>query len=352
MSGYGDRPNKLLGLNISTDTLIPLLASNTDFYNRPYPDACMDRSMPSRRTLLCVGSAGVVTTLAGCLGGDDADDTGDDGSQNGDDGSQNGDDGSQNGDDGSQNGDDIVSEFSLAGDGAETYRDWILPPMDTDESVFICEYLDFETAAQADVEAYEPIRTDTADIFETPPENIAGELVVPIPEGQGSALIHFGEFEPETVIEAIRADEESVIGEHRGYSVLGVSSDEGETPTAAVGSDAVLETFLAIDHLDAVAGETESLGAVDDDASLLFELLPAGIRTGVRYHPSLDDVSISGEVRTAYDNGNHTESIRAFIFESESDASVERVAELIDESAAEIHTEEQYGRVVMVEYSV
>lgn len=318
----------------------------------------MDRSMPSRRTLLCVGGAGVATTLAGCLGGDDADDSGDDTGTDNDtnNGSQNGDDAGTgddtNGD--SSDDEDIVSEFSLAGDGGETYRDWILPPEVMDDATleFVCEYLDFETAETAGVEAYEPIRTDTANIFETAPENIAGELVVPIPEGHGSALIHFGEFDPETVIEAIRADEESVIGEHRGYSVLGVTSEDGDTPTAAVGSDAVLETFLAIDHLDAVAGETESLGAVDDDASLLFELLPAGIRTGIRYHPALDDVAISGEVRTAYDDGTHTESIRAFIFEREADASVERVAEIIAENADEIRTEEHHGRAVMVEYTV
>ena len=324
----------------------------------------MNRSMPSRRTLLTAAGTGMAATLAGCLGGGDDSENGDDAtddSENGDDAtddSENGDDAtddSENGDDATDefpDDDEIVSEFSLAGDGGEVYRDWVLPTESGDDSgVFVCEYLDFETAATAGVETYESIRNETAEILETPPENIAGELVVPIPAGGGTALIHFGEFEPETVIEAIRGNEQTVIGEHRGYSVLGMSSEEGDTPTAAVGSDAVLETFLAIDHIDAVAGETQSLAAVDDDAALLFSLLPAGVRTGIRYHPALDDVAMSGEVRTAYEGETHTESIRAFVFEDAADASVERVADLIDESADEIRTEEHHGRVVMVEYT-
>ena len=301
-------------------------------------DSTAQSSRLSRRQLLGGGLAGLTVALAGCLGGSD-DDNGDDDNGDGDEGDD-------------PNGEHPGDAFELAGDGAAAFRDWLIAAVvDGDDADFICEYIDFEAAVDQGVTQFDSVRRGTASLFGVEPEAISGELVVVTPDG--FELIHLGEFDTESVISAFEAQGHTVLTEREGYTILGQESDGTDQPAGAVGDDAVLDTPWATEHIDAVATGEGRLEETDEDVALLFDLLPSGVRTGVRYHPNLDDTAVSGEVGVEYDGDTVTRSVRTFVFETESDATIERARDIIDSGAGseEVFTEEIDGRAVIVDYA-
>lgn len=293
-------------------------------------------------------------SVAGCLGsGDDTPNGDGPGNGTGDDGA---DDGTGNGtDDSTSNGrGDYHDELTLAGHGTDAFRDWLIPEgvVDVEDRVFVCEYLDFDAAAAAEVELFQSVREDAAGIYDIAPTDIAAELVVQIPQLEQTGIIYPGEYDTEAVIDALTTGEQTVLQEYRDFTILGLDDGETPTPTAAVGPDAILETTAAAGHIDARAGEHERLDEADADIDLVLDLLPAGIRTGIRYHHDRPALDVSGEVHTAYNGEAASESIRAFVFDSAAEATVDNAREVMNDGAGfeEILTGEAHARVVMVEY--
>lgn len=284
----------------------------------------MNDRRPSRRAYLATCTAAATATLAGCFGDDDS------------------------------NRNDLVGEFDLAGDGTAPFRDWVLPvdgiEMDADVEL-LCQFDDYETGDQ-NVPGIEDGRLGTAGMFNVDPEIINAELVVPpspaFPSRFGNIV--FGDFEPVTadIIDFLeRPDQgQEITDEYQGYTIIG--------DVFAVGDDTVLLTDRYESHIDAVAGETDRLTETDEDAALLFDLLPDATRIAVSRHHDIADLVINGESRLeANEDKEVTRSVRTFIFEDEEAASAERAAEIIEDGRGyeEIFETEVHDRIVMVEYN-
>lgn len=290
----------------------------------------MDERSPTRRTVLSGCGTAAIAAIAGCLGGGDS---GDDEDGPGADGQD-------------EDVAEFVGELDLAGDGGETFRDWVVPDNPagtTDEVELVCQYRDFELA-EGDAPNLVDLRETRAEEFETTPDRIAGELIVGNEANHGTIVL--GAFDRAAIVEAYTAGDDAVVtGEHRGFTVVG--------DRLAIGEEAIVDTVSYERHIDAAAGATDRLETADPDARLLFELLPSGPETAVSYHQNLPDLAINGETRVAFDEAVPTRAVRTFVFDDADAASPERAHEILASGTepAEILKTEHHERVVMVEYS-
>lgn len=306
----------------------------------------MDQTRKSRRTILAAVVASGTVGLAGCLGGGGDNDSGPSNENS-----------SNTNTDGGSATDPSPDQFELAGTGAEDFSSWLVPNLvaPQENTQLICDYLDFEEAASQEVTQLVEYRSTLANEYGVDSEEFTGELLVALPGDGGTQPIYFGSFQQAAVVDTITTDPawESA-GEYRGYTVIApVDETDAALAGAAVGSNAIVNTPAYAQHIDAGVGEGRQLAEDDEDAALLFDLLPAGVQTAVSYHSSLDDLAINGEVSTDYQESALSRSVRTFVFESDSDASADRAREIMEMGLGfeEIHTEEAHGRVVMVEYT-
>lgn len=317
--------------------------------NRP------SRRQSSRRTILAAAIASGTVGLAGCLGGNDDSDSDPENGNSSDNG------GNGNSSDDDPNGgsatDPSPDQFELAGTGAEDFSSWLVPDLvaPQEETELICDYLDFEEAISQDATQFVEFRATIADELNIDPTTLTGELLVAAPGDGGTQQIYLGSFPKADVVDRFTVDPAwETAGEYQGYTVIGPAEDtDAALVGAAIGTDAVLNTPAYAQHIDAAVGEGPSLADTDEDAALLFDLLPAGVQTAVSYHPSLADLAINGEVSAEYVDQALSRSVRTFVFETDSDATTDRAREIMENGVgfAEIHTEETHGRAVMVEYT-
>ena len=291
----------------------------------------MDR-MPSRRTVLCSGALGAAATLAGCLGSGDDDPTGNE----------------SNDPNGNESNDPTNYEF----------RNWVIPDNQlVPGAELVCQYFAYDRALANDVVVYEPERTAGANLVleagmddpEVDPASVEAELRV----GPSRGSILFGEFDTDAIVSALMETGREELDSRGEYRIVGIDG----VGTTAVGPSEVLATAAYGDILDAAAGDGTLLEDEDPAADRLFDLLPEGYVTAVSYHSSLSDLVISGESRTEFETTENDQflsrSVRAFVFDSESNATTDRAREIMNTGRGfeEIFTEEANGRAVTVEYA-
>jgi len=310
----------------------------------------------TRRTLLRYCGVGSAVGLAGCLFGNSDD-------QNGD-----GNDETPTNDDTPTpdntptptpggNGEDAIdyaSAFELAGDGTAPFRDWVVPDNpqgDVGGVRAVCAYRNFEVAERLEMESLQQYRDGLATQYGTDPGSITGELLVGEPEGEGTRVLHLGEFDAEGMTEYFSNREiMSLIEEYQGYSVF----EQRDGNRIVVGPDAVIRVPIYEQYIDASMGNADRLVDVDEDVQDLFSVLPSGLQISVARHEDIDDLAINGSTRhDLTEEGTPNRTTRAFVFNDEADATTERGREIISRGSTgfdEILTEEVHGRMVMTEF--
>jgi len=310
------------------------------------PTGNMTDYEPSRRALLRYGGVGAVATLAGCLFGDS-----DDQSPNGDDdGSPNGE---QNGQENGNGEPNYVEAFDLAGEGAATFKHWLVPgnPRGLEDDVTsIFGFLDFDAEAAQGIDWMGTRRSELAEVFQAEPEAFNGELIVGDPNSSRERRIQLGEFDPDAVVETLQENAGvSVVGEYNGYTVI-----EGQQGEGAVGPDAILSLPIYDQYIDAKRGEGERLTDVDEPVGHVLDVLPGGFQLSISRHGNIEDLAVNGSTFHDIEDGFPNRTTRAFVFHDEADATTERAREIISIGQTdfeEILAEEQHGRMVMTEYT-
>jgi hypothetical protein len=317
----------------------------------------MSDRTPTRRALLRYCGVGSMVGLAGCLWGND------DETQNGDETDQTPVDGTTPTPDspatptpGDNGGESInyAEAFELAGDGAAPFRNWVVPdnPQGSVSGVTaVCAYQDFEIARQQEISALQQYRGALANQYGTDTESLTGQLLVGEPNGSGDRVIHLGDFDTEAMTEHFKSqDIMSLIEEYRGYSVF----EQRDGNRTVVGPDAVIRVPIYEQYIDANMGDADRLVDVDEDVQNLFSVLPSALQISIARHDDLDDLAINGSARHNLDeDGNPNRTTRAFVFHDEESATTERGREIIssgDTGFDEILTEEEHGRMVMIEF--
>lgn len=239
---------------------------------------------------------------------------------------------------------DLPGLFELAGDGAVPFREWLLPDNtighdDDTETVFV--YRDYELAAERDWEDALLERQQHADTLGSQPESHSALLMTGIPTADEWGLVHLGTFDHDTVVEFQENSGFEITDEYRGFSVL-----DGQF---AVGSEAILGTPAYEQHIDAKGGDAERAEDSDADVRLLLDLLPEGVQITASRNQTRENVPITGTSTQEIgpDGGRHR-AIRAIVFDDVEVTSIERAREITEDE--EVLTEEQHGRVVMLEY--
>lgn len=317
----------------------------------------MSDRTPTRRALLRSGGVAAAVGLAGCLWGND------DETQNGDENDETPtDDGTDTpvstptptpGENGGES-IDYASAFELAGDGAAPFREWVVPdnPQGGVGGVTgVCAYRDFEIAQQQEISSLQQYRSDLANQYGADTQSLTGELLVGNPEGGGNRVIHFGDFDTDAITESLsNRDIMSLIEEYRGYSAL----EQRDGNRIVVGPDAIIRVSIYEQYIDASMGDADRLVDVDEDVRHLFSVLPSALQISIARHDDLDDLAINGSSRHDLDeDGNPNRTTRAFVFHDEADATTERGREIISQGNTgfdEILTEEEHGRMVMIEF--
>ena len=304
-----------------------------------------DELRPARRTVLAAVGTATAVGLAGCLGG--GDDTGGD-DENGEN--------DENGASGDDHPDDPETAFELAGDGGDSFRQWVIPdnPIESGDSLeHIIRYEDFNVAAEQNWESLVAIRDQLGyDVLGVDPETIAGELLVGDPEGDRSLQVILGSFDVDTVVAFFEEGDRVVDGEYGDYTVFEPSGDQYEV---AVGPDAIVATPLYERYIDAHAGEADRLEDTDEDVSLLFDLLPRGLQTSVYRRPDMAEVAVMGDTDVEINHDDdQLRAVRTFVYESEDDASLDHATETVSNTVGEenVLDGEHDGRVAMVEYLI
>jgi len=314
----------------------------------------MTDDKPSRRTFLRYGALGAAAALAGCQG-DDGDDS-PNGEQNG---TENGEDnGTENGEDnGTENGeteDPNYSEaFDLAGEGGALFEEWLIPnnPVGTQDGVTtVVGFQDFESEGAQAIDSMGTYRDELARSYGIDAADLSGELIVGAPDSTRSRRIHLGQFDPDTIVSTFEeAGTAEQVGEYREYTVI-----EGAQGEGAVGSDAVLVLPNYESYIDAKHANGERLIDVDRPVGHVLDVLPRGFQVTLSRHENLDDLAVNGATYHEVDASNNpARTTRAFVFNEEPAATVERAREIIEIGSTgyeEILTEEQHGRMVMVEF--
>lgn len=275
----------------------------------------------SRRTLLRYGALGSVAGLAGCQGDDDDDEPPTD--------------------------DELPGLFELAGTGADSYREWLVPDnyVEVGEQELLFQYNDFEAAAQENWENMQQRREGIATSFGTDTQDHEGNVIIGHPS-RGTGFLYLGSFDRDSIVEFLANEGNDVTDEYGEYTVF--------NEQVAVGSDGIVGTPDYEQYIDAKNGDGERLAEADTNAGLLLDLLPGGIQTSVTRTDELEDVDVSGSVVTdVQETGDNERLVRTLVFHDAGDATVERAREILEEGGiGEIRTEERHGRVVMVDYTV
>jgi hypothetical protein len=300
----------------------------------------------SRRAFLRYGAIGAAAALAGCQG-DDGDDS-PNGEQNGE---ENGDDnGTENGETEEQ---DYSEAFDLAGDGAALFGEWLVPdnPWRVRENITsICGFRDFEAEDAEGIDWMAARRDELSEIFQVDSAAFAGELFVGDPGSSRERTIYFGEFDPEAIVETFEnAGTASQVDEYGEYLII-----EGQQGRGAVGPDAILILPIYDQYIDAKNGDSERLAEADEGVSHVLDVLPRGFQLSLSRHSNLEDLAVNGSTFHDIEGRAPNRTTRAFVFHEEADATVDRALEIIEigqTGAEEVLTEEQHGRMVMIEYT-
>jgi hypothetical protein len=249
---------------------------------------------------------------------------------------------------------DYASAFDLAGDGTAPFRNWVVPgnPQgDVGGVTAVCAYQDFGVAEQLEMQSLQQYRDGLATQYGTDPASITGELIVGEPEGDGTRVLHLGDYDTAAMTEYFsNRDILTLIDEYRGYSVF----EQRNGNRIVVGPDAVIRVPIYEQYIDASMGDTDRLVDVDQDVQDLFSVLPSGLQISISRHDNLDDLAINGSTRhDLTDEGTPNRTTRAFVFHDEADATADRGREIISRGSSgykEILTEESHGRMVMIEF--
>lgn len=318
-------------------TITPIADRNRLFETGSPPDASIadatetqvspatDSKAPleSRRRVLGGVAAGTTIAMAGCLGlwGDDEDEP-------------------------------LEADFELAGDDGDRFRSWVIPdnPIhDPEGAQLVCRYENLEAAADADWASLVNHRYNTADALGVDVEAVTGELRVGAPAGSGLGElgIILGDFDADGVVDFFQdPGGREVTGEYRDYTIF--------DDIAAVGADAVLETPLYEDYIDANVSEGERLEESESDFEILFDVLPSGLLSQVFRRHDEDDLAISARTHVEVADDDPVRNVETLVFEDGDDASTERGRELVEDLTGfdGVVTEEHQGRVVLIEYDV
>lgn len=299
----------------------------------------------SRRALLVSAGAAVTVGLTGCLGGGDDGDDGDDGA-NGDDGGDNG-----------ETPENLETEFDLAGDGGDSFREWVIPDnsISTDDEVdetgveLVLRYEDFELGDQQNWEPIQNVRHETSLALGVDAETIHGELIVGGPaEMGGDAPVIFGDFDAETIVDHFEdPGGRQQTGEYGEYTIF--------DNTAAVGSAAVLESPDYESYIDASESDGVRLEDEDEDVRLLFDLVPEGLETRVYRRHEEPGIVIEAQTNVEVDHdADQVRRVRTLVYEDEDAVDLDQARDLVSEvlNFEEILDEEHHDRVVMLEYLV
>lgn len=175
--------------------------------------------------------------------------------------------------------------------------------------------------AYADEYARHYVSPGPAELFDLTAETVSGHLV------QGSAEIHFGEFDADTQLSAVESSEDHEVTEtYEGYSIV--------DDAYAVGEDAILWQHVEQDlthRIDVHRGEAERLEEAYPEYTLLFEELPEGAVLEGQY--SAPTTPAEG-VNTRFLYGLASDSLEpgsqtwAFVFQSAEDLTDAVVSEL------------------------
>lgn len=289
-----------------------------------------DVSLSRRRALQC-SVTGSVVAIAGCLGGDDDDDETASPS------------GNETGNQGSE------STFSLAGNGSEGFRDWLAPEAahsGDGETEVLFAVQDFDVAIDQGSEELSTIRESEAASYGVEPRSLKQELIVGTPGDSGRlGSIYLGEFDTEQALSELESQGLTASEEYEGYSVF-----EGQL---AIGEDAIVLTPEYQQFIDTKLGSGPSIETEYGDLSTLLDLQPEAGQISVSKRNGIEDVSLTGSAYVSFEpDGNFTQVIRTFIFDSADDASIERAEEITAQGRyQETLNSEQQGRVVMMEYN-
>lgn len=314
----------------------------------------------SRRRLLRYSSVGIALAVAGCGQNEDGTDDGEsdgggtDGSEpddgdTTDDGQSDDDEGAGNNQpDGGELPDDPATAFELAGDGADRYRDWLVPEYTLDANTDggikqLYQFNNFELAAQQGWDSRLLIRDDLAESLGVDPESVESEILVgPVEDGVPNRIF-FGSFETETITETLRSAGLEQTAEDGEFTIF--------DDRLAVSGTVVFEHQSYGDFLETARGEAESFGETHDDVRLLLEVVPAGALVTLSSREDGDLVADAMTVVDFDEEGNRSRAIRTLVFRDASAVTSERIRELVVENSIfeEILTEESQGRVAMAE---
>lgn len=328
-------------------------------FDGPVPHMSEDPPVLPRRKLLRYGGVGAALAVAGCGANEDSgsDDETDDGSSGGsDDGSSGGsDDGSSDGSDDDDSGntdgstDGRTDEFELAGDGSESYRQWLVPEFtleaDTDvETKQLYQFNDYERAEEAGWDSPLVLRDQFAEAYGVEPESFESEILVGPVENGTPRRIHFGSFDTAAIAEQLEANDFQQTGEDGEFTVF--------EDRVAVSEDTIVQHSSFSEFLAASRGESDSISDTDEDVELLLDLVPAGALVTLSRREGTDDLVVDGmSVSEFGDDGVQSHAVRTLIFENSDAVTDERIRELVIENSPfeEILTQETGGRVAMAE---
>lgn len=275
-------------------------------------------SRPSRRTLLRSCGLGGTVALAGCLG-----------------------------DGGPPEDDELPGLFSLAGDGTAPFRDWLVPDnaMDVRGRDLLFQYNNFGLADQQGWTDMMTQRDNIAASFGSDAASHEGNVIIAHPQG-GQGFIHIGEFDKETIVAFQQEQGNEVTTEYQDFSIV-----NGQV---AIGTPALIGTPEYEQYIDAKNGDRDRLGSDDDDVQVMLNLVPDGVQISVARNPNIEGVTLSGtSVQQVTQDGSFERMIRTLVFEDADTASTDRALEIISKgNYRQSESEEQHGRVVMVEYTV
>jgi hypothetical protein len=303
----------------------------------------------SRRQLLRYGGVGAALAIAGC--GESSDDTGGDDTTGT--GSTGDGDGNSSADGTNRTGgnipDDPENVFALAGDGAQQYRNWLVPEYSLDaeleaERKQLYQFNDYERAADAGWDAQLEFRNHFADILGADPQSFESEILVGPIDDSTPHRIFFGSFDTETVQATVEERGFERTGKDHEFAVFG--------DRIAISENVIIEHPSYATFLETKRAARDSLGATDEDVALLLDLVPAAPLVTLSRREEKDDLVVDAMSVLAFDEDEfYSHAVRTLIFEEESDATSDRVRELVVEGSVfeEIVTEEVHGRAAMAE---
>lgn len=297
----------------------------------------------SRRRLIRYCGLGTLAGLSGCLGGDSSDDE-----TSGETDSTDGTAEETDSPDGSSDTGALSDQFQLAGDGTVRFEPWLSPaathPTDGEIEILFA-YRNFVRGIEEGTGDIQRSRQQEASFFGAQEEDFKGEIFLRQPEeGMPAGSVLLGDYDTEEIVEHLESEGRAVSGEYEGYTLFG--------ERLAIGADAILITAEYERFIDTRLGTGRHLRNEYEDIDILLALQPDGVQITASRRQDLSDVSVTAtSFVTLDDSGGPARAIRTFVFESESDAGIERAEEIASDGRYErTLSSERNGRVVMLEY--